>query len=149
MEDFSYWNEMHASHESMYLGVHRRLSQIFPLLIPLSISYIFFSTIRIMTSEMTKSGRKTKVANTVSAKLLVRRNAINGLTANAKLTTSNKNLKKSLQLRGIRSQVNFLSPHYPKNITFELMFSYFPLIYKTIIVWINTLELFSSVNFDC
>jgi len=133
----------------MYLGVHRRLSQNFPLLIPLSISYIFFSTIRIVTSEMTKSGRKTKVPNTVSPRLLVRRNTINGPTANAKLTISNKNLKKSLQLRNIWSIVNFFSPHYPKSTTFELTFSYFPLIYKTIVVWINTLELFSSVDYDC
>jgi hypothetical protein len=65
----------------MYLGVHRRLSQIFPFIVSLSISYIFFSTIRIVTSEITNSGRHTKVANIVSAKLLVRRNTMNGLTA--------------------------------------------------------------------
>jgi len=69
-----------------------------------------------MTSEMTNSGRKIKVANTASAKLLVRRNTINGLTANVTLTSSNKNLKKSLQLRNIWSIPNqaiiFVTLHY-------------------------------------
>ena len=61
-----------------------------------------------MTSEMTNRGRQAKVASTVSAKLLVPTNTINGPTANAMLAISKENLRKFLQFRGIWSQVNFL-----------------------------------------
>jgi len=43
--------------------------QTFPLLIPLNTSYIPFSTIRMMTSEITNKDRKTEVAAIVVDKL--------------------------------------------------------------------------------
>ena len=61
-----------------------------------------------MTSKMTNTGRQTKVASTVSAKLLVPANTINGPTANPMLAISKENLRKFLQFRDIGFQVNLL-----------------------------------------
>ncbi|MDH5267261.1 MAG: hypothetical protein OEW62_06235 [Candidatus Bathyarchaeota archaeon] len=61
------------------------------------------------TSETTNKARQTVVAITVSAKLLIRRNTINGPTAKAMLAISKENLRKLLKLRGITSHVNFVA----------------------------------------
>jgi hypothetical protein len=51
--------------------------QTFPLLIPLNTSYIPFSTIRMMTSEITNEDRKTEVVAIVVDRLSDPRDAKN------------------------------------------------------------------------
>ncbi len=85
-------------------SIHERLNHTCPLTILLSTSYIFFSTIRIRTSEETNKIKKIGI----STKLFVRRNHISGATAKEILIPSSKNLRQLLKSRGIWSQTNFL-----------------------------------------
>lgn len=76
-----------------------------------------------MTSEITDKDREAEVAAIVLDKLSDPRNTNNGPTASVKLAVSNVSFKRSLELRNIRSKVNFLNPLIFLSNSMKLTFS--------------------------